>query len=124
MAESQKHKFLAAELKKLTKDDLIDILIHKKLTNGSTKDLVNEFVNNQRDMNEIFIEKRKNLKSATCEQCCRLSTEVRSNKNNLELVSKLSLYLEKRTEEQVEVISFLRKEVYRGSFPGTPVLSF
>ncbi|KAL3277498.1 hypothetical protein HHI36_012844 [Cryptolaemus montrouzieri] len=114
---------LAAELKKLTQDDLIDILIHKKLTNGSNKDQVNEFVNNQHDINEFFIEKRKNLKSATCEQCCRLSTEVRSIKNDLELVSKLSFHLEKRTEEQAGMITFLKKEVYHGSFPSTPVPS-
>lgn len=107
---------VVSELNKLKKNELIDLITSFKLPNSATNSHLINYVKNLKKLdsgNEFFdgVDTLTVSKSNQCNnnECLRIKTEVKYIRSELETVSKLTSHLEKRTQEQEDLIFLLKK---------------
>lgn len=117
MASSIDTALLSSELKKLKKDELVDIIVFKKLPNSVTSEVLKNFVNikstcEELTINEMFHDSQEYPATICVNQSCAdIKMNYQKLSNETDIVRKLSFHLEKRTEEQSELINFLKLEI-------------
>lgn len=111
---------LASELNKLTKSVLIDIIVSKKLPNSVTSDVLVNFFNNSRGSFPESVEAEKfrdaiGVTSGGCTNvlCVAGSKELHYRMKEVDNLKRLTFHLEKRTEEQHDLVSVLKAEIRR-----------
>ncbi|KAG5878449.1 hypothetical protein JTB14_009781 [Gonioctena quinquepunctata] len=101
---------LVAELNKLKKNDLIDIIINFKVPVSLTNPQVISYIRKIGDHIDTESEKSHNsVEDVICARCEKVSGNNSSLKKELETVSKLSYHLEKRCQEQEDLIYLLKQ---------------
>ncbi|CAH1106154.1 unnamed protein product [Psylliodes chrysocephalus] len=89
--------------------------VNDDLQESSRLHVTNNLTDYVQSLSESVFHKEKpdnncvNLKSATCVQCDKLQIDLTNVNSDFATVSKLSYHLEKRTQEQEELISLLKQ---------------
>lgn len=91
---------IVSELNKLKKQDLIEILINKKVPTQCTSETIIGFVEN------LFLVRVSTDISANSSDTV-ITSQLDIHKNDLALTNKLVFHLEQRIDEQSKIISFL-----------------
>ncbi|CAH1099030.1 unnamed protein product [Psylliodes chrysocephalus] len=131
MAESELLVF-TAELNKLKENELIDIILTQKMPASVSNVQLLKYVSGKSEklINSDSDKLHASHVSITCEQCEKRMEKIEFMNSELNNVSKLSFHLEKRTQEQADLIFLLKQQ--HSSFnpnnsttvPVTPSTSF
>lgn len=101
---------LSIELKKLTKSDLIDIIVKKMIPSAVNSDALKKFLENTFSKCENWEGNDVSHDSVDITpQNAAVDPQVKKLKSDLEFSSRLIYQLEKRTEEQSDLIILLKK---------------
>lgn len=111
MAHTQDIVLLTKELNKLKKDELIDILVKQKLPTSANSEVLVNFVTNL-CLNKVDVSKKLNndaLQDNHDDSPCKNETCIKIQ-GEIDLLKKLTFYLEKRTQEQEDLILLLKQQ--------------
>lgn len=102
---------LTQELNKLRKNDLIEIIIHKRLPEiHQGNEIIEKFLNNQ-DSNDIFMETHeKQIDMCHNSECLKVADSLGNCKRELELQSKLINQLEGRVADQILIVNLFKSQ--------------
>ncbi|CAH1110865.1 unnamed protein product [Psylliodes chrysocephalus] len=113
MAECSEIAVLTSELNKLKKNELIDLILTFKVPMSVTSDILVKYIkklmvsDKQPVNNEKFHDSYSNLNY--CVQCEGSLKKLDQIKCELDTMSKLTFHLEKRTQEQADLIALLKQ---------------
>ncbi|KAG5866871.1 hypothetical protein JTB14_030168 [Gonioctena quinquepunctata] len=114
MATASEIALLSAELNKLKKNELIDIILTFKLpatvNNAQLINYVSKFGGSDVKQGSDDVDKLHNTsENKICIHCEQLAKDHSALKKELDCVSKLTFHLEKRTQEQEDLILLLKQ---------------
>ncbi|CAH1106058.1 unnamed protein product [Psylliodes chrysocephalus] len=111
MAECSEIAVSTSELNKLKKNELIDLILTFEIPMSVTSDILVKYIKKLMDKQPVYNEKLHDSYSNLnyCVQCEGSLKKLDQIKCELDTMSKLTFHLEKRTQEEADLIVLLKQ---------------